>query len=218
MNPLPPWANGPFELVVHAERHRLGAGDSDRRVALISFDNAIEVTIATYLALPPMLRGGRSYPKQDITQWMKDYHTKLDFLEKELGCRETEWLVERAHIIWAHDQRNEQYHSGQKGIPELNAILIARTAALWVFSVLFDVRGAEAALERALLDQSPPAPPSREKSLDMAIDARYGIIAVCEQEYYASELLFAVDYAAYRDLGGKLIDDSRAETIGEVES
>ena len=77
----------------------MGADDSDRRVALISFDNAVEVAIATYLALHPMLRGGRTYPKEDIATWTKDYHAKLEFLEKELECRGIEWRVEKAHIV-----------------------------------------------------------------------------------------------------------------------
>jgi hypothetical protein len=48
---LPPWANGPFELLVHAEGHLRNGDDFDRRIALISFDNAIEVAITTYLTL-----------------------------------------------------------------------------------------------------------------------------------------------------------------------
>ena len=45
-----------------------------------------------------------------------------------------------------------------------------------------------------------------------------GIMTVGEQDYYASELLFAVDHVAYRDLGGKLMDDSTDEAVDEVES
>ena len=218
MNFLPPWANGPFELMVHAESHLRGADDFDRRIALISFDNAIEVAITTYLTLNPIQRGLRSYSNSDVGQWMKSFHTKLDFLEKELESRHLEWLVEKSHIVWVHDHRNEQYHGGHKGIPEMNTLHIARTAALWIFSVLFDVNDAEAELEQAVLDQAPPAPPSPERSFDMAIDDEYGVISVGEQNYYVSELLFAIDDAAYRDLGGKLIDDPMAKTDVEVET
>ena len=77
---------------------------------------------------------------------------------------------------------------------------------------------AEVALEQAVLDQATPAPPSREKGFDLAIDEQYGVITVGEQSYYASELLLAVDYTAYRDLGGKLVDDFMVESIDEVES
>jgi hypothetical protein len=204
MSTLPPWANGPFELLVHAEGHLRGGEDFDRRIALISFDNAIEVAITTYLTLNPIQRGGRNYPKVDVERWLNNYHTKLDFLEAEIGTRAISWLVEKSHIIWVHDHRNEQYHGGHKGTPELTVLKIVRDAALWVFSVLFDVSDAGATLEEAILDKTPPAAPSPEKNFNIAIDAQYGIIEVGEQSYYASELLFAVDYAAYRDLGGRL--------------
>ena len=218
MNPLPPWALGPFELIVHGESHLRGANDFDRRIALISFDNAIEVAISTYLTLHPIQRGGRQIQNDKVDQWMKNYHAKLDFFEEEIKARNIEWIVEKAHIIWAHDYRNEQYHSGQKGIPEKNVLDVARSAALWIFSVLFDVSDTEAALEQALLEQTPPDPPSREKKLDTAIDAQYGIVSVGEQDYYASELLFSVDYSAYRALGVDLLDKSIKETDYEAES
>jgi hypothetical protein len=213
--PLPPWVSGPFELLVHAEGHLRSGDDFDRRIALISFDNAIEVAIATYLTLNPIQRGNRSYPKADVDKWMNNYHTKLDFLEAELAGRGVGWQVEKAHIVWAHDHRNEQYHGGHKGTPEKVTLRIARDAAVWIFSVLFDVKDVEAALEKAILDKTPPAPPSREKTLDLAIDAQYGVVQVGEQGYYASELLFATDYAAYRDLGGRLCaepDPSQPDT------
>lgn len=51
-----PWALGPFELIQHAEGHFQQNGDFDRRIALIGFDNAIEVSIETFLTLPPAIR------------------------------------------------------------------------------------------------------------------------------------------------------------------
>ena len=217
MTSLPPWASGPFELIVHAESHLRGPDDFDRSVALIGFDNAIEVTITTYLTLNPILRGGRQYQNSDVDQWMRNYHTKLDFFEAEVKSRSIAWSIEKSHIIWAHDQRNEQYHGGQKGVPDRNTLQIARTAALWIFSVLFDISDPGAVLEQAVLDRTPHEPPLPDRDFDMAIDAQYGIISVGEQDYYASELLFAVDHAAYLDLGGKLIANITEETVDEVE-
>ena len=149
---------------------------------------------------------------------MRNYHTKLDFFENELEIRDITWSVEKSHIVWAHDQRNEQYHGGRKGIPDKNTLAIARTAALWVFSVLFDVSDPEDELEQAILDRTPLEPPSRQREVDLAIDAQHGIMTVGEQDYYTSELLFAVDYDAYRDLGGKLMDSLSEETVDEMES
>ena len=215
---LQPWANGPFELLIHAESHLKSGDDFDRRMSLISYDNAIEVSITTYLTLHPIQRGDRTYENKDVYKWMRSYHSKLEFFEEEIKSRNTEWLVEKAHIIWAHDYRNEQYHGGQKGIPEKNVLDVARNAALWIFSVLFDVRDVEALLEQVLLERTPSDPPTREKRLDTAIDEQYGLISVGEQSYYASELLFNVDYAAYRALGVELVDRNVKETDDEAKS
>ncbi len=217
MTSLPPWATGPFELMVHAESHLREADDFGRSIALISFDNAIEVAISTYLSLNPVLRGGRQFTRNDVDKWTQNYHTKLDFFEEEVQSRGITSPVDKLHIIWAHDQRNEQYHGGKKGVPDKNTLEIARTAAVWVFSILFGVSDPEAVLEQAILDRTPQLPPVQERDFDMAIDEQYGIITVGEQDYYASELLFAVDHAAYRDLGGQLLDIFREETVEEVE-
>lgn len=63
---LKPWAWGPFEVLLHAELHYRVGEDFDRRIAMIGFDNAIEVAITTYLTLHPMQRGNRTYPKADV--------------------------------------------------------------------------------------------------------------------------------------------------------
>ena len=204
MNTLPPWANGPFELLVHAEGHLNRGEDFDRRIALISFDNAIEVAITTYLTLNPIQRGGRTYVKADVEKWLNNYHAKLDFLGHELASRGLTWVVEKSHIIWAHDHRNEQYHGGQKGTPEKNVLKIIREAAVWIFSVLFDVIDANLLLEKAIADSSPPSPPPPDEKYNKAIDRKYGMVDVGEESYYVSEVLFAVDYGAYRDLGSRL--------------
>jgi hypothetical protein len=46
---LKPWMHGPFELIRHADGHLREGDDTDRRIALIGFDNAIEVSIDVYV-------------------------------------------------------------------------------------------------------------------------------------------------------------------------
>lgn len=203
--------------MVHAESHLRKGDDFDRRISLISYDNAIEVAITTYLTLHPIQRGGRTFERNEVEQWIENFHSKLDFFEEEIKSRKMDWQIEKPHIIWAHSHRNEQYHGGLKGVPEKNVIDVARSAALWVFSVLFNVSDIEVVLDQALLEQNPPAP-SRERRLDTAIDAQYGIVSVGDQNYYASELLFSVDYAAYRALGVELADNPLKETDEDTES
>ena len=216
--PIPPWASGPFELILHGESHLRRAQDFDRRISLISFDNAIEVAITTYLTLQPIQRGNRSYERVRVSYWMNNYHTRLEFLEEELQSRNMPWAVDKSHIVWAHDYRNEQYHGGQKGTPELNVLEVVRSAALWVFSMLFDVENPQEVLERELSIRSDPSPPSPERQLSLAIDEEYGITMLGEQHYYTSEALFAIDQAAYRDLGEKLINQMGSEVSDESES
>ncbi len=207
---LHPWALGPFELLVHAEEHLRKGQDFDRRMALITFDDAIEVSITTYLSLHPIQRGNRSYQREDAERWLRDYHTKLDFLEAELLERSLGWEVERSHIVWVHAHRNEQYHGGSKGTPERNVLELTRRCARWVFSLLFDVTNVEQLiadrLARAAADQ-----PERFAEFDRAIDGALGMIDVGSVTYYASELLFAVDYAAYFEMGAELSDSGFAD-------
>ena len=204
MNRINPWANGPFELLVHAEAHFQKGEDFDRRIALISFDNSIEVSITTYLSLHPIQRGNKQYSKEDVENWTRSYHAKLDFLERELPERGLPWVVDKSHIIWAHDQRNEQYHSGSKGTPEKKVLVLIRKASLWIFCLLFEIQDIEKVLEQAVIENLPPSPPNRNRSYDRVIDKEYGMIEFAGQSYYASEVLFSLDIVAYGEVGSRL--------------
>ncbi|MCK4444541.1 MAG: hypothetical protein KAW09_08355 [Thermoplasmata archaeon] len=204
MSVVPPWAYGPFELILHAEEHLRKGEDFDRRIALISFDNSIEVAISTYLSLNPIQRGNVSYRKDDVEKWTSSYHTRLDFLEKELKTRGLTWNVEKGHIIWVHDIRNEQYHGGTKGTPEKQVLSIIREAALWIFSLLYGIQDVDHVLEDAMAATIPPTEPQPDDRIDRAIDAEYEMVEVCGQKYYTSEILFHVDSAAYKEIGSNL--------------
>jgi hypothetical protein len=208
MSNLQPWAIGPFELILHAEGHLRNGDDFDRRIALISFDNSIEVSISTYLSLHPLLRGNRNYDKKDVEKWLHDYHTKLDFFDGELQIRNLVWKVDRSHIIWAHNHRNEQYHGGSKGTPEKHVISLVRDAALWIFSVLYDVPNVDEILEDTIAASLPTPSPQPDAVFDRAIDHYFGMVEVAGQIYHTSEVLFAADDIAYREIGTRLSDDS----------
>jgi hypothetical protein len=217
MTLLPPWADGPFELLLHAESHlRLGE-DFDRRIALISFDNAIEVAITTYLTLHPIQRGNRHYKKVDVEKWLDNYHSRLEFLAEELTARRLNWEVEQSHIVWAHEQRNEQYHGGNKGVPDKKCLNLIRRAALWIFGKLFDIVDPEKELEDALLASVTPPPPEPVDGYDRAIDDEYGMIQIGDQTFYASEVLFAVDYGAYKEAGLRLTQSPPPATTEEAQ-
>lgn len=200
------WARGPFELIVHAEGHLRAGDDIDRRMSLISFDNAVEVSITSYLTLNPIHRGGASYPNAQVDIWLKNYHTKLDFIAHELASRNNlSWAVPRVDILWAHDQRNEQYHGGTGGVPAKRAITTIRRAAIWIFGLLFSVPDVEKEIEDELALLGPEKPPEPRPEYNKAIDNEHGIVEVGELAYYASEVVFAVDKDAYNALGAKLV-------------
>lgn len=158
---LKPWAARPFELIHHAEIHYRRGSDYDRRLALISFDNSIEVSITTYLALNPIQRGDRQYDRKDVEKWMNNFHSKLDFFVMEIQKRSLPEYKEKAEIIWYHDQRNEHYHGGRFGVPEKETLDGIRQVALWVFSVLFDSADIETKLDASISesDKGKPAIP-----------------------------------------------------------
>jgi len=145
-----PWAARPFELIYHAEIHYRRGSDYDRRLALISFDNSIEISITTYLSLNPIQRGNREYQRKDVEKWENNYHSKIDFFALEIQNRGLPEYKDKAEIVWYHDQRNEHYHGGGFSVPEQGTLDGIREIALWVFSVLFETADVKTKLEAAI--------------------------------------------------------------------
>ncbi len=211
---LPPWAEGPFELIYHAELHFRAGEDFDRRIAMISFDNAIEVSITTYLSLHPIQRQNRQYQKAQVEQWLQSYHTKIDFLEIECQQRRITVLVQKSHIVHYHMIRNKQYHEeGGYFTPNWADLKGVRGAALWVFSTLYDVPNVEQILEERIADALPSPPPQREESLDRVIDNAHGMVQIAGTPYYASEVLFGIDATLYREMGLELLNSQPGEGV-----
>lgn len=145
-----PWARKAFELLFHAESHFRAGTDYDKRLALISFDNSIEVSISIYLALNPIQRGNRQYKKEDVRTWLNNYHSKLDFFSQEVNQRGLPERRGKAQIVWLHEQRNELYHGSSGGVPEIKTLEDIRGTAFWVFSVLFDIADVDSQISSAL--------------------------------------------------------------------
>ena len=53
----PPWASGPGEILRHGLALLKNDSDTNRRLAMISIDNAVELMIKTYLGLPSRITG-----------------------------------------------------------------------------------------------------------------------------------------------------------------
>lgn len=136
---LKPWMKTPLELLRHAESHRLGDTDFDRRIALVGFDNAIEASVTTYLSLNPVQRGGKQYAKDDVNKWKTNFHTLIEFLESFAAQQSIGMPIDRDEFIFFHGLRNDLYHSGNGFVPQLEHVASIRDAAVWTFSTLFGI-------------------------------------------------------------------------------
>lgn len=212
MSTLKPWADGAFDLIVHAELHLRDNNDFDRRIAIISFDNAIEVTITTYLELNPIQRQGRTYPKVDVEKWQHNYHSKLDFFFAEIGKRGLTVSFDKSEVVWYHDVRNGQYHTGGPTIPQRRELAEIRKVALEIFSILFDVPDVENVLKARITELTNDNLPKRDKKTDRLIDVKYGFVTIAGMTYYASELLYNVDPVAYSTVAKEIEEELKAPT------
>lgn len=198
--PLKPWMRGTFELIAHAEQHLRDGSDFDRRVALIGFDNAIEVAITTYLGLHPIQREGRQYKQEDVMKWLANYHTKLEFLEQEARARSFSLRVPCDEVFYYHKIRNDQYHTGGSGVPEAECLTALQTAALDTFGFLFGVARVEELLEDWLQKTALPHEQTtpRDETVDWILDNESEPAIIAGQTYRLSEALRAIDPDAYR--------------------
>jgi hypothetical protein len=206
---LKPWAYGPFELIVNAELHYRGGEDFDRRMALIGYDNSIELAITTYLGLHPIQRGQRVYTREDCNRWLSNFHSKLDFFEAECKDRDITMVCGKDEMVWYHDLRNGQYHGGGATIPQARELDGIRKVAIHVFSVLFDEGDAKSLVEDRCDELTVHNIPQRNDAYDHLIDGRFGTVELAGQELYTSEVLYSWDPVAYSELGSELASEKR---------
>jgi hypothetical protein len=199
---IPPWAASAFELLVHAEGHYRESGDIDRRLAVIGFDNAIESAITTYLSLKPIQRDGREYDGKDVQTWLRDHTTKLAFFYEELDRRKQTHLASEAELRWFHQVRNEVYHSGIGGLPNEHCLRGIREAAMWVFSVLFEVLDVEIQVFEAV-ETLKPYP---NALLDEYLADSEPPVRLAGMTFPPGEVLIAVAPAVYRQMTTEVTD------------
>jgi hypothetical protein len=210
MNTLTPWALGPFEILLHAETHFRQGEDLDRRIAIVGFDNAIELAIHTYLSLHPVQRQNKTYKKDEVEVWLENFHTKIDFFCQEVDKRGLRVECDKAMFIWFHEVRNGQYHVGGATIPQARELDGIRAAALWVFSVLFDVKDIISLIEQHLTTRPGDDLPKRTEDDDRAIDDQFGVVSVAGKRCYSSELIHRFDPVWYSELATELKERDRA--------
>lgn len=105
-----PWTDGPRELLQHAIDHLEMGGDFDRRVAMISIDNAVELSIKTFLGLSERARGSKGPSRKELEQASESLPSLLDLLEEYGSDHIAD--VSLDDIEWYHRLRNQLYHAG----------------------------------------------------------------------------------------------------------
>ena len=215
---LKPWTGATFDLIIHAEEHRLTGGDFDRSIAHISYDNAIEVAVTTYLGLHPIQRNGRTYVRDEVDKWLRNYHTKLEFLNFESKYRGCSLKVPSDEIVHYHNIRNDLYHGGGSGVPKVHDLEEIRSAALDVFAMLFDAPDIEQVLDESIKEREAKDSDQKTRNdlLDKLLDFDEEAVIVAGIPYPTSDLLFATDYDAYRSYEA-LLEESR-DFLAELKS
>jgi len=138
-----PWTSGPAEVL----QHGLGLLGEDtgtnRRLALIAIDNAVELSVKTYLSLPKRVTG-LAIPRKRLEEISESFPSLLDALE-EFASDKLKG-VDLASIEWYHRLRNQLYHQGYGLSVERDKVEIYAELANALFKNLF---GASVVVQRS---------------------------------------------------------------------
>lgn len=131
-----PWVDRPRELLQHSIDHLVSGSDFDKRIAMIGIDNAVELSIKTYLGLPNRARGSKGGPtRKELGEVENSYPALLDILEKYDSDKIIG--IELDDIEWYHRIRNQLYHSGNGITVESTKVETYFEIALHLFENLF---------------------------------------------------------------------------------
>lgn len=129
-----PWASGSAEILRHAIGLLEKDTDTNRRLAMILVDNAVEQMIKTYFSLPYRITGLKIARKL-LEEIFGSFPALLDALEEH--AREKLDGVDLGAIEWYHRLRNELYHQGIGLTVEREKVEIYAELANILFKNLF---------------------------------------------------------------------------------
>lgn len=79
--PYLPWATGPGEILRHGLDLLKKDSDTNRRLAMISIDNAVELMVKTFLGLPKRVTG-IAIARREYQEFSESFPRLLDALEQ----------------------------------------------------------------------------------------------------------------------------------------
>lgn len=131
----PPWASGPAEILKHGLQLLQKDNDTNRRLAMISIDNAVELTIKTYLGLPKRVTN-LNISRSEYQGFAESFPKLLDALETYASDKLDG--IDLGEIEWYHRLRNQLYHQGNGLTVERDKVEIYAELANVLFANLFD--------------------------------------------------------------------------------
>lgn len=132
--PGQPWASGPREILQHGLSLLRDDTDANRRLALLSIDNAVELAVKTFLGLPWRLSEIR-VPRKELAEASESFPKLLDALENYAQDRLDG--VDLGEIEWFHRLRNQLYHQGNGLTVDRDKVEIYAELAKLLFRNLF---------------------------------------------------------------------------------
>ena len=136
MHEEPLWASGPGEILRHGIDLLAKDSDANRRLALISIDNSVELAMQTFIQLPKRITG------IDISRKQRDdictsFINLLDGIETHAS--EKIVGVNLGEIEWFHRLRNQLYHQGNGLTVERKKVELYAKIASMLLTSLFGV-------------------------------------------------------------------------------
>ncbi len=131
-----PWASGPGEILKHELSLLAEDSDVNRCLAMLSIDNAVELTMKTFLGLPRRITGIR-LSRSDYNQIAESFPMLLDTLERVAGDKLLGTNL--GEIEWYHRLRNELYHQGNGLTVEKDKVDVYAELARLLFKNLFGI-------------------------------------------------------------------------------
>lgn len=129
-----PWSSGPGEILRHGLELLRKDTDTNRRLAMISIDNSVELMMKTYLGLPRRVTG-LAITRKEYQDASESFPALLDALEKYASDKLDG--VDLGAIEWYHRLRNELYHQGNGLTVERDKVEIYAELANVLFKNLF---------------------------------------------------------------------------------
>jgi hypothetical protein len=129
-----PWASGPGEILQHGLSLLQKDSDVNRRLAMISIDNSVELMVKTFLGLPKRVTG-LQIGRERFREISESFPKLLDALEEHAADKLAG--VDLGIIEWYHRLRNELYHQGNGLTVERDKVEVYAELAKLLFKNLF---------------------------------------------------------------------------------